>query len=116
MRSHTSMSWRLIAGSAFAGVDVSSMAFCSRSRLARSMSSMLPSIILSKLRWSRSLSGFCFVSTALTGRLTVPVLCGPVLFSDDNRLSGGRTWNSTSEAARGRKAGIPCRRVRTSSA
>ena len=58
------MSWRLIAGNAFAGVDASSMAFCSRSRFARSMSSMLPSIIRSKLRWSRSGSGSCFVGAA----------------------------------------------------
>ena len=80
MRSHTAMSWRLIAGSAFAGVVGSAMALSSRSRLSRSMSSMLPSIIRSKLRWSRSCSGFCFVSTALTGGLLFRSCAGLFFF------------------------------------
>ena len=74
------MSWRLIAGSAFAGVDASSMAFCSRSRFARSMSSMLPSIIRSKLRWSRSDSGSRFVSAALAAGLFFLACAGLFFF------------------------------------
>ena len=56
------------------------MALSSRSRLSRSMSSMLPSIIRSKLRWSRSCSGFCFVSTALTGGLLFRSCAGLFFF------------------------------------
>lgn len=46
----TAINWRLIAGNAVAGVPGSSNAACNRSRLCRSTSSSLPSIIRSNSR------------------------------------------------------------------